>query len=112
VNNLIAGSFEKLGNGAVDDLMGGPPVGAGDAYSLASPSERLPIGVDQVVVHGLADVIVPVEQSVRYAAKARKAGDDVTVITVKGETHFDVIDPKQESWHKTVEELAKVLDDD
>jgi acetyl esterase/lipase len=111
VNNLIAGSFEKLGDGAVDDLMGGPPREAGDAYTLASPTERLPIGVDQIVVHGLADVIVPVEQSTHYAAKAREAGDDVTVITVKGETHFDVIDPKQTSWRKTVKYLEQVLAD-
>jgi acetyl esterase/lipase len=110
VNNLIAGSFEKLGDGAVDDLMGGPPTDAGDAYTYASPAERLPIGVPQVLVHGLDDVIVPVEQTTFYGAKATKAGDDVTVITVAGETHFDVIDPKQSSWRKTVEHLEDVLE--
>jgi acetyl esterase/lipase len=110
VNNLIAGWFENLGDGAVEDLMGGAPKEAGDAYTLASPAERLPIGVDQVLAHGLADVIVPLEQTTHYAAKAQDAGDDVTVITVKGETHFDVIDPHEESWRKTVAHLEKVLD--
>jgi acetyl esterase/lipase len=110
INNLIAGWFEDLGDGAVEDLMGGPPAEAGDAYSLASPAERLPIGVEQVVVHGLADVIVPVEQTTLYGGKAGDAGDDVTVITVQGETHFDLIDPHQESWAKTVKHLQKVLD--
>ena len=93
VNNLVAGAFEKLGNGAVEALMGVPPKEAGDRYTLASPVERLPIGVDQVVVHGLDDEIVPVEQSTVYAGKAKEAGDDVTVITVEGADHFDVIDP-------------------
>ena len=29
VNNLVAGAFEELGNGAVDALMGVPPQGGG-----------------------------------------------------------------------------------
>jgi len=110
VNNLIAGWFEDLGDGAVGDLMGGAPKDAGDAYTLASPAERLPLGVDQVLAHGLADVIVPVEQTTHYAAKASDAGDDVSIVTVKGETHFDVIDPQKESWRKTVTHIEKVLD--
>ena len=73
--------------------MGVPPEEAGDRYTLASPAERLPIGVDQVVVHGLDDEIVPSSQSTVYAGKAKEAGDDVTVITVEGAGHFDVIDP-------------------
>ena len=111
VNNLVAGSFEKLGNGAVDALMGVPPKEAGDRYTLASPVERLPIGVDQVVVHGLDDEIVPVEQSTVYAGKAKEAGDEVTVITVEGADHFDVIDPAHRAWKRTAKEIAKALDE-
>ncbi len=106
VNNLVAGSFERLGNGAVDDLMGGPPDEAGDAYTYASPTELLPLGVDQVVVHGLDDDIVPLDQSTIYAAKAEEAGDEVVVITEKAGTHFDVIDPGHESWRRTAKEIA------
>ena len=78
VNNLIAGAFEQLGNGAVEALMGEPPKEAGDRYTLASPAERLPIGVDQVVVHGLADEIVPARPEHRSTpARRRRRGDDV-----------------------------------
>ena len=67
VNNLIAGAFEELGSGAVEALMGAPPEEAGDRYTLASPTERLPIGVDQVVVHGLRrrDRAAPPEHRLR-----------------------------------------------
>jgi acetyl esterase/lipase len=110
VNNLVAGAFEELGAGAVEDLMGGPPEEAGDAYTYASPTERLPIGVDQIVVHGLADAVVPVEQSTSYAGKADEAGDQVTVITEPSEGHFDVIDPQAQSWNKAVKHIADRLD--
>jgi acetyl esterase/lipase len=98
VCNLIAAWFEDLGNGAVEALMGAGPGEAGDPYTYASPAERLPIGVRQVLVHGTADDIVPLDQSTAYAAKAEEAGDLVEVITVPGATHFDVIDPDGRPW--------------
>ena len=110
VNNLVAGAFEQLGNGAVEALMGRPPKEAGDRYTLASPVERLPIGVDQIVVHGLDDDIVPVDQSTAYAGKAKEAGDDVTVITVEGADHFDLIDPTHRAWKRTMKAIEKKLD--
>jgi acetyl esterase/lipase len=90
--------------------MGARPKEAGDRYTLASPVERLPIGVDQVVVHGLGDEIVPVDQSTVYASRAKEAGDDVVVITVEGADHFDVIDPDHRAWKRTAKEIANKLD--
>jgi acetyl esterase/lipase len=110
VNNLVAGAFEQLGNGAIEALMGKPPKEAGDRYTLASPVERLPIGVDQIVVHGLDDDIVPVDQSTAYAGKAKEAGDDVTVITVEGADHFDLIAPTHRAWKRTIKAIEEQLD--
>ena len=82
-----------------------------DAYALASPIELLPLGprVRQVVLHGDADNRVPQQQSLDYAAAARRAGDDVLFVPFTGMGHFELIDPGHESWHVAVRELDRVL---
>ena len=101
VTNLAAGAIEGLGQGAVVDLMGGQPTGdGGDAYLDASPIERLPLGPmsRQLLVHGADDAIVPAEQSQTYAARARDAGDEVTLQVLADTDHLAVIDPGSEAW--------------
>jgi acetyl esterase/lipase len=98
VANLAAGSLEKLGQGAVDDLMGGSPTTQGERYGLASPIERLPLGVPTYLVHGVDDVIVPPVQSETYRDRAVDAGDDVTAALLPGADHFVVIEPDHEAW--------------
>ncbi len=110
VNNLVAGAFEDLGQGAVEALMGAGPNEDPERYALASPVERLPIGVPQVLVHGTDDEVVPLQQSSAYAAKAERAGDDATLLTIEGADHFDVIDPLHRAWREVVERLTPFLD--
>lgn len=101
VTNLAAGAIEGLGQGAVVALMGGQPTGdGGDAYLDASPIERLPLGPmsRQLLVHGADDAIVPAEQSQTYAARARDAGDEVTLQVLADTDHLAVIDPGSEAW--------------
>ena len=35
----------------------------------------------------------------------------MTVITVEGADHFDVIDPTHRAWKRTAKEIAKALDE-
>lgn len=98
VADLAVGSRERLGQGAVDDLMGGSATEDGEAYGLASPIERLPLDVAQLLVHGEDDPLVPVAQSRRYADRAREAGDEVRADLLAGVDHFDVIDPRSDAW--------------
>ena len=110
VNNLIAGVFENLGGGAVVALMGAEPEVIDDRYLLASPVERLPFGVPQLLVHGADDPIVPVTQSSGYAAKAKEAEEEATLVVVPGADHFDVIDPATEAWNEVITRITPVLD--
>ena len=98
VVNLAAGSVEQLGRRAVDDLMGGTSIEVGDRYALASPVERIPLGVPAYLVHGDADPIVPVEQSATYRDRAVEAGDDVTADLQPDVDHFEVIEPDSSAW--------------
>ena len=56
-------------------------------------------------VLGAGDVVVPLEQSERYAAAARAAGDPVEVRVVPGD-HMVLIDPAGESWRVVRDWLA------
>lgn len=109
VNDLVAGVEDGLGGGAVVDLMGSTPDEDKGRYALASPAARLPIGVPQVLVHGTADDVVPLDQSEAYARAAVAAGDQAELIVVDGADHFDVIDPGHEAWRRVVTRLEGLL---
>jgi dipeptidyl aminopeptidase/acylaminoacyl peptidase len=56
-------------------------------------------------VHPADDTTVPLEQSERYAAAARAAGDDVVVAVVPGD-HMSVIDPDGEGWRRALDRMT------
>lgn len=109
VANLAAGSLEALGRGAVDDLMGGSVTTLGSRYGLASPIERVPLGVPTYLVHGRDDPIVPPVQTETYRDRATEAGDDVTTDLLAGVDHFAVIEPLHPAWQRAVDWLGERL---
>ncbi len=90
----------QLSDGAVQSFMGGAPDACAERYRDASPAERLPLRVRQLLVHGSCDADVPIEISRHYAAAARAAGDDVTFIELATAQHMDFLDP-QSAAHAT-----------
>ena len=91
----------RLSGDAAGELVGGNP----DRFQHASPRERLPLGVRQLLVHGAQDDTVPVAMSESYAAAARRAGDDVDLVVVPDEGHMDPIDPASRCWAEVVARL-------
>ena len=87
-----------LSRGAPQRLLGGGPERLPARYDLASPIERLPLGVPQLLVHGDADDIVPIELARRYARRAADAGDDCELLELPGVGHFEHLDPSSEVW--------------
>ena len=79
---------------------------AGHPWSVASPIERLPLGVPALLTHGGRDDIVPPPVSASYAAAARAAGDTVDVVELPDEDHFGHIDPANPLWKAVLEWLA------
>jgi acetyl esterase/lipase len=78
-------------------LMGGPPAEVPDRYALGSPIRRVPLGVPALLVHGTRDETVPPKRSRDYAAAARAAGDDVTLVEPDAD-HRQVVDPRHPAW--------------
>jgi fermentation-respiration switch protein FrsA (DUF1100 family) len=96
----------RLSEGVVGDLLGGGPEEYGARYALASPAERVPLGVPVLLTHGLRDEIVPPSVTASYAETARAAGDEVEIVELAGEDHFGHIDPANPLWAAVVQWLA------
>lgn len=63
-----------------------------------SPTELLPIGVKQFLIHGVYDGIVPPSIGLRYRTKAAAAGETVGLLAIAGAGHFELIAPWTEPW--------------
>jgi acetyl esterase/lipase len=101
----------KLGNGAVARFLGGSPEQRPEPYAEGSPSSLLPIGVPQVLIHGLDDTVVPPEMSSDYQTAAAEAGDDAKYVPVEGVGHRDLIDPTARGWPIIVREIQLLISD-
>jgi acetyl esterase/lipase len=93
-----------LSHDAVVEFLGGTPSEVPDHYREASPAERAIPHATQKLIHGTADKDVPYEISQSYAAKKRKAGEHVELITLENIGHFEIVDPGSSVW-KQVENM-------
>lgn len=109
VVDLRAATRGGMGVQPTVELMGAWPNDQPERYALASPIELLPMGIPQLLIHGRADQIVPVEHSVNYADAARAAGDPVELVAQPRVGHFDVIDPKHISWKAVTDRLGDLV---
>jgi acetyl esterase/lipase len=87
VLDLARASELQLSENVTDQFLDGQPL------SVASPIERLPLGVPALLTHGALDDIVPVEISERFA---RASG--ATLLVEPEEGHFGHIDPSNPLW--------------
>jgi pimeloyl-ACP methyl ester carboxylesterase len=84
-----------LSRRAAVSLLGGCPDERPDRYDVASPIERLPLGVPQLLVHGDADDAVPISIARRYA---ERAGGECELVELPGCGHFEHLDPSSDAW--------------
>ncbi len=97
VLDLARAAAQRLGDGAVQDLLGAEPQQAPERCATADPVRLVPTGADLLCVHGTGDTTVPAEQSTRYAEAAAAQGVHVDVRLVPGD-HMVLIDPAGEPW--------------
>jgi acetyl esterase/lipase len=90
-----------VGGEAVAELIGGTPSQCPERYRAASPIEMLPLRVRQLILHGTADIAVPIDLSRRYSRAAAAAGDSVELIELPGAGHMEYLDPGSEA-HATL----------
>jgi acetyl esterase/lipase len=76
----------------------GDPERHPDIYELASPRERLPLGIPQLLLHGDRDTTVSIDIAQSYAEAARAAGDPCDFRVLPGTGHFEHIDARSDGW--------------
>lgn len=103
VGDLRAAARDRLGDGAVQELLGGEPDEVPDRYAEADPSVLLvdPPACPVRVVHGADDDVVPVGNSRGLAA----AHPWVDLRVVEGADHFAVMDPTSTAWAQVLTAL-------
>jgi acetyl esterase/lipase len=96
-----------LSGDVVRRLLGGTPGEHPRRYELASPLERLPLGVPQLLVHGDADEVVPVSIARGYGRRALDAGDPCELVELPGLGHMEHLDPRSVAWPPVMRWLAE-----
>lgn len=109
VLDLINAYDAQVGGDAVVQLMGATPTEDKKRYAACSPYEQLPLKVPVALVHGTRDGQVPLDQSQRYLAAAKKTGGDVVLTELPGVGHFELIDPKHDAWATCRKEAMRLL---
>lgn len=95
--------------GTAAKLLQGTPAEVPTRYAEASPRSLLPIGVEQVLVHGTSDTLVPFVMSEHYLTAAKTAGEGkISLVSVEGGDHFDVITPSSSKWPTVMKSIVDV----
>ncbi|TQL67395.1 alpha/beta hydrolase family protein [Nocardioides albertanoniae] len=100
---LAAMSDEGLGDGAVEEFLGGSPAEVPDAYAAADPVGLAP-QVAVRILHGAADTVIPYGISERYVA----AHPGVRLEAVDGADHAAWGDPASAAWPRLLTAVGEV----
>ncbi len=93
ISDLSMAFRQSVGENPVAELMGGSPTEYPDRYAAASPIELLPLGVPQLLIHGVRDEAVAIDLSRTYVDSARASGDRVEFVELADTGHMDFLDP-------------------
>ena len=69
----------------------------------------LPLGVKQILIHGVFDGIVPPAIGLRYQTRAIEKGEIVELITLENSGHFELIAPWTPPGKAVVEKILEAL---
>jgi len=98
-----------LSNDAVVEFLGGKPNAVPEHYQDADPMRLHVPQARQLLLHGLADDIMPLEFSRNYVAKKKKAHEKVELLEVANADHFDLIDPRSKGWLQVETKVLNLL---
>ncbi len=101
IADLRAGEALNLDNGAIQTFLGAPARQRSDL----DPMQITTLGNPITIIHGEADIRVPIELSEGYVNSKNGA---VTFIKLLGVGHFELIDPRSLVWEIIQRELNKV----
>jgi pimeloyl-ACP methyl ester carboxylesterase len=93
---------------AIDLLVAATARWPQDVFADTSPAALLPLGVQQIVISGAADPVVPAPFGRFYAQLAAAAGDKVEEMTLPNAGHFELIDPQSAAFERVRSAIEKL----
>jgi len=108
VADLVRAYELGVGASAVEELLGGSPGKCAERYQAASPQALLPLNVPQLIMHGAADDVVPIEMARRYTEASRAAGDEVELLELPDTGHMEFLDPASAAHAALCSWLARI----
>jgi acetyl esterase/lipase len=108
VSDLLEAQRLRLGDGIVEEFLGGSPAAVREHYAAASPAALLPHGVPTTIVHGTEDGDVPFALSEGFVKGACTCGDAPELRALPGLGHFEPIDPGSAAWPAVLESVSRL----
>ncbi|WP_111768395.1 alpha/beta hydrolase family protein [Nakamurella deserti] len=106
---LLRAADERVGDGAMQDLMGAGADEHRQEWVIADPLARVPLPVPVRLLHARDDEDVPFSQSETYLALASVTGGDVALIEVTG-GHMALVDTTAPAWAATVAAFEELIE--
>jgi len=106
VADLAAAEEANLGDGATHAFLGVPASTRPDL----DPLQRATPAVPTILVHGVWDEVVPIEQSRQYLHRHKSADDEgLHLVEAIDAAHFHLIDPESQAWPRVVEAISTLI---
>lgn len=83
--------------------------GRADIYADTSLPRLAPIEIDQMLVNGTDDRIIPTVYASSYAGKMRGKGDPVSIDMIPATGHVELVAPSSKAWSRTLELIFKTI---
>lgn len=99
----------KLSNNAATEFMHGSPDTVPEHFHEGSPTEIAIPKVQQLLVHGAKDDIVPIEFSQGYVRTKKLQGEHVRLLELPDAGHFEVIDPQSSVWPQILKAIQSLV---
>ena len=97
------------GTDVIARIAGADPASRPDPFADTSVPRLAPLGVEQVLINGRQDRIIPTAYAEGYAGPMRAAGDDVRVRMIDRTGHVELVAPETAAWAAAVEEIEGAI---
>lgn len=107
----VQASRNPVAGRALIEFVGKPYDEAPDLWKEVSPIHHVsPDDAPTFIIHGDQDMLVPLEQSERFAEALKKAGIEVQIVVIKGMGHGPTTPEQREEFMKAIEKAADFFD--
>jgi acetyl esterase/lipase len=91
------------------ELAGKPSSTRPDVFADTNPADLIPNGSRTVLITGELDTFSPPRAAHDYAARARQAGDQASVVILPGASHYDEVAASSPSFKLVLPAIRKAL---